>query len=424
MGWRTDGQNGCGINCEMSCFEQYNKLNADSDLDCGEEQQKAIKNSDPNVAIGPQHKDITDKLHQKYSDYVDENGYWKGDAATDASLRDKLRNENSDFNFVGNSDCGEECQNGCAACDTICGKGCQISGDNTCGCNNSGCTGGCSGNCTGSCSGSCDSSCSGGCQGSCKTSCDVGCSSQEQLDNITELDKIVRAPNIQDIFKFIIYEAEKRRNKKIPTSYKTAINNLKGWTQDQEDSLMLLYYNIPRIFERTFKNILEQPLTNIQSGSLNPNDNFAPYFPEIDEIQTFKMTRSNNPSYNDTWLQWYRGPGGNLDTRPGYGSDFYLPPLGSWLLTALFGTGEEYLENLNKHHPSGTDNPYYPNDSSAVIEKVEEDEEIPEEPPVEEEPGIDNSEGFKYYTDRFSAQEWVDKAMALYNEIIPHYDAR
>jgi len=186
---------------------------------------------------------------------------------------------------------------------------------------------------------------------------------------------------------------------------------------------MLLYYNIPRIFERTFKNILEQPLSNIQSGSLNPNDNFAPYFPEIDEIQTFRMTRSNNPSYNDTWLQWYRGPGGNLDTRPGFGSDFYLPPLGSWLLGALFGTGEEYLENLNKHHPSGTDNPYYPNDSSAVIEKVEE-EEPPEEPPVEEEPGIDNSEGFKYYTDRFSAQEWVDKAMALYNEIIPHYDAR
>ena len=76
------------------------------------------------------------------------------------------------------------------------------------------------GTCTASCA-QCEGSCKDGCQESCNTLCNAGCEDEEK--KIPELKRVMDAENIKELFDFLVYEAEVRRNQVVETEWEDTI---------------------------------------------------------------------------------------------------------------------------------------------------------------------------------------------------------
>lgn len=331
--------------------------------------------------------------------------------------------------------CNDNCINGCANCSGVCGSGCTSGCSSGCSGCDSGCSGSCSGGCSGKCNGTCKGNCTGGCESSCQGLCNRGCSNQEQLDNVTDLERIVRAPNIQKIFRFLIYELEKRRNFKIPQSYKDNINQLTGWKKEQEETLMYLYYTTPRIFEKIFEDIIKETLYQIQSNSLDPENEFKPFYPKDNfdinkEVQAINlmMTRDvNDTSYenkNETLEKRYDN---NIIGYPGSSLPQSIP--------SYLTDNEHFSKIWGRYNPENENRSYYPknpdkhakppnkpNTSQVTADSVKDSNENENE---NEQPNQTNvKKSNYYYAHKPSAEIWVKKAHELYNEMIGIYDAK
>ena len=325
--------------------------------------------------------------------------------------------------------CADNCINGCANCSGQCGSNCTSGCSGGC----SGCSGGCSGSCDGSCSGkctgTCKGNCTGGCQGSCKTACNIGCTSQEQVDNVTDLERIVRAPNIKKIFRFLIYELERRRAYKVPQEYKDGINQLTGWKKEQEEILMALRYTIPRIFENIFKDIIKESFI-CQSYSLESSNNFRPYYPQTDNY-------TNEPSEISLAFidDYYNNLTAEISEEE---KKYYYNKLNGSSNVDLPSSFPKYLEayedfkNLwaSKYSPDAKDNHYYNKNNNKNNNNNNNNNENNNNNNDNDNNNDNNTNiskepiGNYYYAYKPAAEIWVKKAHELYNEMIGIKDAK
>ena len=197
----TACDNNCASDCSGNCY--FGCLNGCESVGQNlPENETGDKDGDPNDR-NPGDKDSNDEENKEVN-YTCNNATQK-DKDTNGQLGCPDRANNTCANSGSSNYCTNDCVSGCASCSGECGSGCS-GGCSSC----SGCSGSCSGSCRGSCS-SCRGTCDGGCQDSCEGRCDKGCTSQEQEDNAkVTLDRIVNVENVKNIFKFVVYEARRR----------------------------------------------------------------------------------------------------------------------------------------------------------------------------------------------------------------------
>lgn len=346
-----------------------------------------------------------------------------------SSWEEDIQKDTTSAIYWGNINCGDVCENFCSLCSFNCGTDCEAGCSSAC---SGGCSGGCNGTCRGACENSCQGSCSGGCQGGCETSCASGCDGEEML--IPTLDNIVRAPNIQDIFNFIVKLAE-RFKVKIPSNWANIINNLTGYyttvdniselTPVEQEHLTLLLNSVPRIFEKIFNKFPEYTgvkINKIQSGSLKENENneWIPDYQILDmnnqEIENEEEKEENTNQdipIDESFLIPPTYPGSYLPQTP---SDTLLD-----IISSIYKKDRNWAEQYwnENYRPGSPKVPFYPN-RPVYLPSFPENEPTPEEPEQEEILPIE----YRWYTHKPSAQEWLDEAIKLYNTVAKTYDAK